>query len=91
MPVPGVPSQSSPVSDGPGAPQRRSVGPPVLIDWPDDDLRHRIKLVVEVASGPGIEIVAAQLLLDVVQTLTYQGLIPASVALRIASASPREC
>jgi len=62
----------------------------VPIDWPDDDLRHRIQLVVEVASGPGIEIVAAQLLLDVVQTLTYQGLFPASVALRIASASPRE-
>jgi len=61
------------VSDSPGAPQRRSAEPPVLIDWPDDDLRHRIKLVVEVASGPGIEIVAAQLLLDVVQTLTTRG------------------
>jgi len=76
------------VSDGPRGPRRRGATPPLPLEWPDDDLRHRIQLVVEVASGPGIEIVAAQLLLDVVQTLTYQGLIPASVALRIAS--PRE-
>ena len=78
------------MSDGPRTPRHRSAAPPDILDWPDDDLRHRIQLVVEVASGPGIEIVAAQLLLDVVQTLTYQGLIPASVGLRIASASPRE-
>jgi hypothetical protein len=73
------------VIDGPDTPSRRT--PPDILEWPDG-LRHRIQLVVEVASGPGIEIVAAQLLLDVVQTLTYQGLIPASVALRISS--PRE-
>lgn len=53
-------------------------------DWPDDGLRHRIQLAVEVPSGPGVEIVAAQLLLDVVQTLTNQGLIPSSLGLRIA-------
>ncbi len=77
------------MSDGTRAPRRRRTTPPLPLEWPDDDLRHRIQLVVEVASGPGIEIVAAQLLLDVVQTLTYQGLIPASVALRIASPPER--
>ncbi len=58
--------------------------------WPDDGLVHRIGLVVEVPSGPGVEIVAAQVLLDVIQSLTNQGLVPASTALRITSwARPR--
>jgi hypothetical protein len=71
------------VIDGPDTPRRRT--PPDILEWPDDELRHRIQLVVEVASGPGIEIVAAQLLLDAIETLTHEGLIPASVALRISS------
>jgi hypothetical protein len=58
---------------------------PAIPDWPNDGLRHRIQLVLEVASGPGVEIIAAELLLDVVQTFTYQGLTPGSVALRITS------
>jgi hypothetical protein len=33
--------------------------------------------------------VAAQLLLDAIETLTHEGLIPASVALRISSPSSR--
>jgi hypothetical protein len=58
--------------------------------WPDDGLVHRIGLVVEVPSGPGVEIVAAQVLLDVIQSLTHQGLVPASTTLRITSwARPR--
>ncbi len=79
--------------DPPVSEPTRAVRPRVAVNAqgpsprPDDGLRHRIQLVIEVASGPGVEVVAAQLLLDVVQTLTYQGLIPASVALRIASVS----
>lgn len=60
--------------------------PPLgITQWPDDGQRHRIQLVFEVPSGPGVEIIAAELLLDVVQTFTHQGLAPASVALQIAS------
>ena len=58
--------------------------------WPEDGLVHRIGLVVEVPSGPGVEIVAAQVLLDVIQSLTNQGLMPTSTSLRITSwARPR--
>ncbi len=62
----------------------------LIPDWPDDGLRHRIRLMVEVPSGPGVEIIAAELFLQVVQTLTNQGLVPASLALRITS-SDRGC
>jgi hypothetical protein len=63
--------------------------PPLGIpQWPEDDQRHRIQLVFEVPSGPGVEIVAAELLLDVVQSFTRQGLAPACLALRI-SCGPR--
>ena len=58
--------------------------------WPEDGLVHRIGLVVEVPSGPGVEIVAAQVLLDVIQSLTNQGLMPTSTSLLIKSwARPR--
>jgi len=56
--------------------------------WPDDGLRHRIQLVVEVSSGPGLEITAAELLLGVLQTLHNEGVEPATTALRITT-SPR--
>ena len=58
--------------------------PPV---WPDDGLVHRIQLTVEVASGPGVEITAAELLLDVMQILNNQGIAPSSATLRITTSA----
>jgi hypothetical protein len=58
-----------------------------IAEWPDDGVVHRIQLVVEVPSGPGVEIVAAELLLDLVQGFNYKGLVPALVALRITTPS----
>jgi hypothetical protein len=60
---------------------------PFIVEWPDDGVVHRIQLVLEVPSGPGVEIVAAELLLDWVQRFNYQGLVPALVALRITTPS----
>ena len=54
-------------------------------EWPDDGLRHRVAITVEIPSGPGIEIVAAELLLDLVQRLGYQALAPTSVRLQITT------
>ena len=51
--------------------------------WPNDGLGHHIELVVEVPCGPGVEIIAAELLLDVVKGFTAQGLPPDSVFLHI--------
>ena len=60
--------------------------PPLGVpQWPDDGLRHRIALAVEVSSGPGVEIISAELLLDIIEGFTRQGLAPASVSLRISS------
>lgn len=50
-----------------------------------DGLGHHIELVVEVPSGPGVEIIAAELLLDVVKGFAAQGLTPDSVFLHIDS------
>jgi len=58
-----------------------------IAEWPDDGVVHRIHLVVEVPSGPGVEIIAAELLLDLVQGFNYKGLVPALVALRITTPS----
>ena len=54
-------------------------------EWPDDGLRHRVAITVEIPSGPGIEIVAAELLLDPVQRLGYQAVVPTSVRLQITT------
>lgn len=53
--------------------------------WADDGLRHRVAITVEIPSGPGIEIVAAELLLDLVQRLGYQAVVPTSVRLQITT------
>ena len=60
--------------------------PPLgIVQWPDDGQCHRIQVTFEVPSGPGVEIVAAELFLDIVQRFTHQGLAPVSLALRISS------
>ncbi|MCA1842103.1 MAG: hypothetical protein LC792_02730 [Actinobacteria bacterium] len=61
----------------------------MLAAWLDDDHLQRIQVAVDVACGPGIELVAAEVLLAVNQTLNRQGLIPVATALRI-TASPRQ-
>lgn len=48
-------------------------------EWPDHGLRHRVAITVEIPSGPGIEIVAAELLLDLLQRLGYQAVVLTSV------------
>lgn len=52
-------------------------------EWPDDGLVHRVTVSFDVLTGPGVEIVAAELLLDLVQRFGYQGLSPVSVSLEI--------
>ena len=51
----------------------------------DDDLRHRITITALIPSGPGIEIVAAELLLDLVQRFGYQAIEPDSISLDITT------
>ncbi|MFN2506316.1 MAG: hypothetical protein ABR540_19225 [Acidimicrobiales bacterium] len=51
----------------------------------DDDLVHRVTITAEIPSGPGIEIVAAELLLDLVQRFGYQAIGPNSVRLDITT------
>jgi len=53
--------------------------------WLDDGLRHRLAVTVEIPSGPGIEIVAAELLLDLVQRLSLQAVVPTLVRLQITT------
>lgn len=50
-----------------------------------DDLVHRITITAEIPSGPGIEIVAAELLLDLVQRFGYQALMPTGIHLDITT------
>jgi hypothetical protein len=70
------------VSDADPGPYLPPFGVP---EWPDDGLCHRIQIAFDVPSGPGVEIIAAEFLLDVVQGFTRQGLTPDSVTLQIAS------
>ena len=65
--------------DGPAA---------MLAAWLDDAVLQRIEVAVEVECGPGIELVAAEVLLAVNQTLNHQALVPAATTLRI-TALPR--
>ncbi len=60
----------------------------MLAAWLDDAVLQRIEVAVEVACGPGIELVAAEVLLGVIQTLSRQGLVPVATTLRI-TAPPR--
>ena len=50
-----------------------------------DDLVHRLTITVDIPSGPGIEIVAAELLLDLVQRFGYQAIIPTGIRLDITT------
>lgn len=60
----------------------------MLAAWLDDAVPQRIEVAVEVACGPGIELVAAEVLLAVNQMLSRQGLVPVATTLRI-TAPPR--
>jgi len=51
----------------------------------DDGLVHRLTITAVIPSGPGIEIVAAELLLDLVQRFGYQAIGPNSLRLDITT------
>lgn len=53
-----------------------------------DDLVHRVTITADIPSGPGIEIVAAELLLDLVQRFSYQAIIPTGIRLDITQTTP---
>jgi hypothetical protein len=53
-------------------------------DFPDD-LVHRLTITADIPSGPGIEIVAAELLLDLVQRFGYQAIFPHGIRLDIST------
>lgn len=50
-----------------------------------DDVVHRLTITAEIPSGPGIEIVAAELLLELVQRFGYQAIIPTGIRLDITT------
>ncbi len=50
-----------------------------------DDLVHRLTITADIPSGPGIEIVAAELLLDLVQRFGYQAIVPTGIRLDITT------
>ena len=52
---------------------------------PDDGLLHRLTITADIPSGPGIEIVAAELLLELVQRFECQGITPEEIRLNIAT------
>ena len=52
-----------------------------------DDLLHRLTITADIPSGPGIEIVAAELLLDLVQRFGYQAIVPIGISLDITTQS----
>ena len=53
--------------------------------FPDDGLLHRVTITAEIPSGPGIEIVAAELLLDLVYRFEHQGITPEELHLDITT------
>jgi len=53
-------------------------------DFPDDVV-HRVTITADIPSGPGIEIVAAELLLDLVQRFGYQAIVPTGIRLDIST------
>jgi len=50
-----------------------------------DDLIYRLTITADIPSGPGIEIVAAELLLDLVQRFGYQAIFPTGIHLDITT------
>ena len=51
----------------------------------EDDLVHHLTINAVISGGPGIEIVAAELLLDLVQRFAYQGVIADQLRLDITT------
>ncbi len=51
----------------------------------DDGLVHRLFITAVIASDPGIAIVAADLLLDLVQRFGYQAIVPTGIRLDIST------
>lgn len=49
------------------------------------DVVHRLTITADIPSGPGIEIVAAELLLDLVQRFGYQAIVPIGIRLDIST------
>jgi hypothetical protein len=56
-------------------------------DFPDEFV-HRLTITADIPSGPGIEIVAAELLLDLVQRFGYQAVVPYGIRLDITTYTP---
>ncbi len=52
---------------------------------PDDGLLHRLTITADIPSEPGIEMVAAELLLDLVHRFECQGTIPEGIRLEITT------
>ena len=50
-----------------------------------DDVVHRLTITADIPSGPGIEILAAELLLDLVQRFGYQAIVPTGIRLDITT------
>jgi len=50
-----------------------------------DDLFYRLTITADIPAGPGIEIVAAELLLDLVQRFGYQAIVPTGIRLDITT------
>jgi hypothetical protein len=50
-----------------------------------DDVVHRLTITADIPTGPGIEIVAAELLLDLVQRFGYQAIFPTRIHLDITT------
>jgi len=61
----------------------------ILAAWLDDDVLQRIEVAVDVACGPGIELVAVEVLLAVNQTLNRQALVPVATTLSITAPARR--
>ena len=51
----------------------------------DDGFVHHLTITAVITSGPGIEIVAAELLLDLVQRLGYQAVVANQIRLDITT------
>ena len=50
-----------------------------------DDLIHRVTITADLPSAPGVEIVAAELLLDLVQRFGHEAIYPARIRLDITT------
>lgn len=51
----------------------------------ENDRVHHLTITAVISEGPGIEIVAAELLLDLVQRFDYQGVVAGHIGLDITT------